>query len=212
MGNLKDIYDILKDSVKTLKDLAKKAKNQEMIDLAIEIQDKIFEIKDEMQNLKEVNMDLNNELKQSQQEVDNLQKMLGDYESIKSKLIQYEKNDDTLGFYDTEVVLDFTEIHYFITSDTIIHKTTLNLTLDKIFKEISLNMISPISQKDFFNSFTSLCEGYYVDEKQALQVKVQFLALGLIEVTTNKKDEEIIKLTPKGFKEMQKLNIIKQGE
>lgn len=212
MGNLKDIYDILKDSVKTLKDLAKKAKNQEMIDLAIEIQDKIFEIKDEMQNLKEINMDLNNELKQSKQEVDKLQKILEDYELIKSKLIQYEKNDDALGFYDTEVVLDFTEIHYFFTSDTVIHKTKLNLTLDKIFKVISLKMMSPISQKDFLNSFTSLCEGYYVDEKQALQVKAQFLALGLIEVTTNKKDEEIIRLTPKGFKEMQKLNTIKQGE
>ena len=133
MGNLKDIYDILKDSVKTLKDLAKKAKNQEMIDLAIEIQDKIFEIKDEMQNLKETNMDLNNELKQSKQEVDKLQKILEDYELIKSKLIQYEKNDDALGFYDTEVVLDFTEIHYFFTSDTVFHKKKLNLTLDKIF-------------------------------------------------------------------------------
>ena len=36
-------------------------------------------------------------------------------------------------------------------------------------------MMSPISQKDFLNSFTSLCEGYYVDEKQALQVKAQLI-------------------------------------
>ncbi len=212
MGNLKDIYDILKDSVKSLRDLAKKAKNQEMIDLAVDIQDKIFEVKDEIQNLKEKNSDLINDLKQAQQKIEQLNSALEDYEDTKAKLLQYEKSDEGLAFYNKEITLDFTEICYIFTSSTTIHKTKVKTTLDNVFKNVSLKMMTPVSQQDFISSFTTMCNGYYVDERQALQVKAQFLALGLIEITTNKKDEEVIKLTAKGLKEMQKLNTLKQGE
>ena len=47
--------------------------------------------------------------------------------------------------------------------------------------------------------------GYYVDTQQALIVKSQFLALGLIEEITDKK-EVYIMMTDLGKKEMLRLN------
>lgn len=208
MGTIKDVYDILKD----LRSLAKEANNQPMIELAVDIQDKLFDIKDDMQKLKEENMSLQKEIKFAGEKIKDLEKQLVDYENIKSKLSIIERGDDTLAFYNQEVTLYFTEIHHIFTSSTVFHKKTLTFTLDEIFKAISLKMMTQVKEWQFVEAFTSLCMGYQVDEKQALQIKAQFLALGLIEISTNKKDEEVIKLTQKGLKEMQKLNTIKQGE
>ena len=41
---------------------------------------------------------------------------------------------------------------------------------------------------------------------------IKFLALGLIEISTDKKNQEMIKLTSKGLSEMKRLNTIKQGD
>jgi len=212
MGTLKDIYEVVKDSLKNLKDLAKKMKNQEMLELAMDIQDKIFEIKDQMQELKETNLTLSNDLRVANNEIQTLSGQLVDYKALKSKLDELERGDGELAFYNEEVVLNFTEICYVISSSTIIKRKTLKFTLDNVFKAVSLKMMTPINKNEFVDAFTSLCEGYYVDENQALQIKAQFLALGLIEISINKKDDEVIKLTNKGLKEMQKLNTIKQGE
>lgn len=212
MEAFKDIYNIVKTALTKLKDLAKKVKNQEMLDLAMDIQDKIFEIKDQMQDLKEENSMLLNDLKSAQIEIQRLNNQLEDYENIKAKLNNFEKENEDLAFYNEKISLNFTEIHYVYTTSTVFNKKILTFSLDEIFKAVSLKMMTPIGPWDFVMAFSSLCEGYQVNEKQALQVKAQFLALGLIEVTTNKKGDEVIKLTAKGLKEMQKLNTIKQGE
>lgn len=212
MGTIKDIYDIIKESLRDLKDLAKKAKNQEMLELAMDIQDKIFEIKDQMQELKDTNSTLMNNLQSANNEIQRLNNLLVDYDNIKSKLNNIENDHGDLAFYNQEVTLHFTEIHHVFTASTIFHEKTLTFTLDEIFKAISLKMMAPVNDWQFVLAFSSLCEGYQVDEKHALQVKAQFLALEFIEITTNKKDEEIIKLTNKGLIEMKKLNTIKQGE
>ena len=212
MGTLKDIYEVVKEALKDLKDLAKKAKNQEMLDLAMDIQDKIFEIKDQMQELKDTNSTLVNNLQSANNEIQRLNNLLVDYENVKSRLNNIERDSGDLAFYNQEVTLHFTEIHYIYTTSTIFHKKTLTFTLDNVFKAISLEMMTPVNKDKFVSAFTSLCGGYAVEEKEALQIKAQFLALGLIDISTNKKGEELISLTPKGLKEMQKLNTIKQGD
>ena len=206
MGTIKDVYDILKD----LRSLAKEANNQPMIELAVSIQDNLFDIKDEMQSLKEKNMELEKELQNANSIIIDLNNQLIDYQAIKAQLKEYTQQND-LAFDDAEVILHFTEIHVMYTFDTVFHKKELKLTLSEIFKNISLKMISPVSDWQFIESFSTLCEGYEVDEKEALQLKAQFLALGLLDIKTNKKDEEVISLTSKGLTEMKKLNTIKRG-
>ena len=212
MGTIKDIYDVVKEALKDLKDLAKKAKNQEMLELAMDIQDKIFEIKDQMQELKDTNSTLINNLQSANNEIQRLNNLLVDYDNIKLRLNNIEKDSGDLAFYNQQVTLHFTEIFYAFTTATVFNKKTLTFTLDNVFQVISLQMMTPINKNEFVNAFSGLCEGYAVAEKEALQIKAQFFALGLIDITTNKKGEEIIKLTPKGLKEMQKLNTIKQGD
>ena len=208
MGTFKDIYDILKD----LRKLAKESSNQPMMDLAVSIQDQLFDMNEEMQNLKDENKE--NLIKLEKLELENkvLQEKVQDYDVIKKQLEKLTKNDSDLAFDNTLFTIHFTEIVYILTSNTVIDKKQLNLPLDKIFKAISLQMTSPITNKQYISSFTALCQGYQIDQQDALTLKAQFLALGLIELTTNKKDEELIKLTPKGLMEMKKLNTIKQGE
>lgn len=211
MGTIKDIYDVIKESLRDLKDLAKKAKNQEMLELAMDIQDKIFEIKDQMQELKEENFNLDKELKQAKTEIIELNAKIVDYNELKSRVDSF-LNQDALDLKNIKVTLEFTEKLIFITSGTTIGRKKINFTLEEIFKNLSVNMISPVSEDKFINAFTSLCPGYTVKEQQALQIKAQLLSLDLIEISTNRKDEEIIKLTNKGLIEMKKLNTIKQGE
>jgi len=49
MGNIKDIYDILKDLVSQ----ARKIKNQEVLDLAMDLQERYFDFREENENLKD---------------------------------------------------------------------------------------------------------------------------------------------------------------
>lgn len=208
MGTIKDVYDILKD----LRSLAKEANNQPMIELAVSIQDNLFDIKDEMQNLKEENRELKAKITKVENENRQLSEQLRDYNSTKEQLEQYTKEDLSLAFEDTKFKLHFTENVIFITSSTVIHKKVLEFGLDEIFKVISLQLTSPVYLDKYEDAFSGLCQGYHVDEQDALSLKAQFLALGLIEILTDKKNQEMIKLTPKGLSEMKKLNTIKQGD
>lgn len=107
--------------------------------------------------------------------------------------------------------MHFTEAVFIVTSSTIIHEKVLELGLDEIFKLISLQLVSPVTFDKYKSLFSNLCTGYYIDERDALILKAQFLALGLIEILTDKYNKELIKLTTKGLSEMKKLNTIKQG-
>ena len=207
MGTIKDVYDILKD----LRSMAKEANNQPMMDMAINIQDKIFELKEQMQELKESNLKLKSDLQIANNEVQRLQSMLVDHEDLKAKLKELEQQEEFV-FEDEEITLHFIENAQFIAFGERLNTKVLKFKLSEIFKNISLKIMTPISYWDFIQSFTTLCAGYRVDEKEALQLKAHFLALGLIDVMMNKKDEEVIQLTPKGLNEMKRLNTLKQGE
>lgn len=65
MGNIKDIYDILKDLIGQ----ARKLKNQEVIDLAMDLQSLYFDFKEENENLKGENRVLKSEIERLKQAV-----------------------------------------------------------------------------------------------------------------------------------------------
>ena len=108
------------------------------------------------------------------------------------------------------VKLHFTELQIVFTSSTPPPKEVeLDLTLEEIFKHISVRISGRISDKEFVNCISSIKSGYYVDTQQALIVKSQLIAIGMLtEVEDDKKT--FVKLSEEGKKEMQKLNAPKK--
>ena len=105
-----------------------------------------------------------------------------------------------------KVKLHYTERILVFTSNTPPAKEVdLNLDLEEIFKFISVRISGAIDDIKFVNELSDYKSGYYVDKQQALIVKSQLVALGLLE------EVEIgtfvhVKLSALGKKVMQKLN------
>jgi len=150
------------------------------------------------------NTELLSQINQLRIEKETLKK---DNELLKSQI----NSDDEIAFYGEKVNLHFTECHYIWTSDTVTRKYEKIYTLDDIFKIISLRLMSPASSNDLFKAFEALEPGFYVDEQPILEIRAQFYALGLVDITTDKKGQETTVLTEKGKAEMQKLNVRKKG-
>ena len=206
MGTIKDIYDVVKD----LRTLAKEANNQPMIELAVDIQDKLFDMREIMQDLKETNKDLVEKLKIANETIEKLKDKYSDYDKLKQ--IVDDLNNNLFEFPDDDIVLNFTEETFVYSPGYELKKQQIKTNLKTIFHNISLNMTTAIENHEFQRAFSNMCHGYYVKEKQALEIKAKLLAFGLIEVNLNKKDVEIIKLSHLGLETMKSLNIKKQGE
>lgn len=135
-------------------------------------------------------------------------------EKLKRKLQEISDNEEKkenmeLPFYGYEVILNYTENHLIFTSSTIIHEKQIKTTLDELFKFVSLRLTGIHEAADFVEALNTFQSGYSVDTQQALVVKNQFIQLGLMKQYIDSIDREMIKLTNKGMRLMNKLNALK---
>ena len=116
--------------------------------------------------------------------------------------------DDVLkdGFYDKEMVFHYTEKMIIITANSTIDKKVLTITLDKMFKYISVRITGIKRIHEFRDAVSSFVSGYNVEEQDALILKNKYGRLGLIECYLGKDDIEMIRLTNLGKKIMNELN------
>lgn len=131
---------------------------------------------------------------------------------LRTELEEYKNsslNNVDLPFYDHEIQLHYTEKVYFFTSNTVIQKKIVRVTLDKLFKFISLRLTGRHKAIEFEEAVSEFQSGYYVNSQDALIVKNQYIQLGLFKTFINENDEEILELTEKGKCIMNELNTIR---
>ena len=135
-----------------------------------------------------------------QKENENLQKQI-DFGSLGKKDTNLES-----AFYRKQVELHYTEEVYVFTSNTIIGEKNVRVTLDELFKFVSLRITGVKKVSEFRDEISAFQEGYYVDEPDALVVRNKFEQLGLIESFLDKDNVEMIKLSDLGKRVMNELN------
>lgn len=135
---------------------------------------------------------------------DLLQKQLNEY-----SLNVIADPENELPFYGFKIKLNYTEMVYIYTTNTVIKEKEVETTLDDLFKFISLRLTGRHEVKDFIDEVSAFEDGYYVNRQQALVVRNQYIQLGLIRSFIDKKGMEIIELTDKGIKTMNSLNALK---
>ena len=115
-------------------------------------------------------------------------------------------SDDQLNLFQYKVKLHFTERQMVFTSSTPPpDEVDVEIDLEKLFMFLSVRISGRKTDNEFVDAVSAYKSGYYVDTQQALIVKSQFLALGLIEEITDRK-EVYVMLTDLGKKEMLRLN------
>lgn len=136
-------------------------------------------------------------------EIERLQEQIKflDSGSIKEKDSNFESD-----FYRREIELHFTEKIFVFTSDTRIGEKNITVTLDKLFKFVSLRITGVKKISEFIDAISAFEEGYYVDQQDALVVRNKFEQLKLIESYVGRDNVEMIKLTDFGKEMMNKLN------
>lgn len=202
MGLIEEIIDLLKAFVS----LAKKCKNREMEEYAVEIQAKVFELNDKQHELEENNKELSTKLRREIKAKKDLIKKYADYDELK-RIADNLQDANNFKFPTESISLNFTDNPgIYIGHGWYTDKKIVNTDLKEIFLEITLSMTSQISYGAFRLAFSNLCPNYYVDNKQALQIKVKLLALDLISTRSNEKGIEFIELTPLGLAIVKKLN------
>lgn len=129
-------------------------------------------------------------------------------EVLKKELSKYrlEESDVLNILSEKDVTLHYTERIYIFTSDTQINKRVINVKLDKLFAFASLRLTGVIKASQFVDIIGDYQSGYYVDEQDALNVRLKFQQLNLIESFDGKDNIEMIKLTDIGKKVMNELN------
>lgn len=131
---------------------------------------------------------------------------------LRNKLEEYEHDTEVnneLPFYGYKIKLHYTEVVLCYTNNTVVHKLEIETTLDELFKFIALRLTGIHHANDFIKAVSKFKEGYYVDRQQALIIKNQYIQLGLLKQSVDKKNNEIIQLTKKGIRVMNELNALK---
>lgn len=119
---------------------------------------------------------------------------------------QMVSSDEQLNLSQYKVKLHFTERQFIFTSSTPpADEIDVEIDLESLFRFVSVRLSGKKTDKEFVDALSAYKSGYYVDTQQALIVKSQFLALGLIEEYIDKKEVYIV-LTELGKKEMFRLN------
>lgn len=118
----------------------------------------------------------------------------------------YDKGTAELDLSQYKVRLHFTELQLVFTSSTPPpQEIDIDMTLEEIFKYISVRISGYVDDNQFVDIISSMKSCYYVDTQQALIVKSQLVALGVLEEIDNDKNV-CVKLSKIGKKEMQRLN------
>ena len=81
----------------------------------------------------------------------------------------------------------------------------VELTLEEVFKYLSVRISGKLDDKTFREQLSTYKPGFLVNSQQALIIKNQLIALGLLE-TVEAGDKEYIKLSELGKQEMMRLN------
>lgn len=143
---------------------------------------------------------LQKQIEYLQKENENLQEQI-DFGSLGKKDMNLEG-----AFYGKEVDLHYTEKIFVFTSNTIIDEKIVRVTLDELFKFVSLRITGVKKISEFKDAISAFQEGYYVDQQDALVVRNKFEQLRLIESFLDNDNVEMIKLTDLGKSIMNELN------
>lgn len=144
---------------------------------------------------------VNQELNLLRDKVINLEK---ENNELKKRYSFISKRDQDLSQY--KVNLHFTELQLVFTSSTPPPKEiNIDLTLEEIFKHISVRLSGMTDDKEFVKCISSYKSGFYVDTQQALIVKSQLIALGMLEEIEDGKNT-FVKLSEIGKAYMHRLN------
>lgn len=117
-----------------------------------------------------------------------------------------EEKSERIDLSQYKIQLHFTEKQYIWTSNTPPpHEMDIDTDLQELFKYISVRISGRMNDEEFIKELSSFKTGYYVNTQQALIIKSQLIALGMLEEV---EDEEsaYIKLSPKGKEVKQSLN------
>lgn len=145
------------------------------------------------------------------------EKVSQEMNNLKDKLIALEKENEELksskNNSDLEhdlskyrVKLHFIEVQLVFTSSTPPpREVDMDTTLEDVFKHISVRLSGKVNNRAFVKAISSMKDGYYVDTQQALILKSQLVALGMLTEIEND-EEEFVKLSESGKKEMRRLN------
>lgn len=143
---------------------------------------------------------LQKQIKYLEEEKENLQKQIN-FGTIKEKDSNFKS-----AFYGKEIKLHFTEKILIFTSDTVIDEKDITVTLDILFKFLSLRITGVKKISEFIDAVSAYEQGYYVDHQDALVVRNKFEQLKLIESYVGKDNVEMIQLTDFGKEIMNELN------
>lgn len=117
--------------------------------------------------------------------------------------------------YKQKIKLQYSEDILIYYSGMKIGRKEIELSYEEIFKQISLSFLTDGTQKDFETAVNNIVPGYHTSTKTILELKAQFLILGLISLSKGKRgkdDVEIISLTQTGLAEMKRLNAVSNGD
>jgi hypothetical protein len=131
-------------------------------------------------------------------------------EDLRSKLtlgnIDDKNNDFDKLFREQKIELHYTERVLMFTSNTVVNRKTIIVTLEELFKFVSLRLTGVKKITEFEEAISRYQTGYYVNTQDALIVRNRFEQLGLIESFIGKDDIEKIRLTDFGKQMMNELN------
>ena len=109
-----------------------------------------------------------------------------------------------------KVTLHFSEHIYYYSANMTIKEIDVDLTLEDIFKFVSVRISGTIDDTNFVKELSAYKKDYDVDKQQALIIKSQLVALGMLEeVEVGSKTK--VKLSSAGKKAMQELNALKKA-
>lgn len=142
------------------------------------------------------------------QELNSLRDRIIDLEKENSELKQNHpaETQSEIDLSQYKVHLHFTQIQMASTSSTPPpRKIDIDPTLEDVFKHISVHISGRIDDNEFVKYISSYKPGFYVDTQQALIVKSQLLALGVLEEIDDGKNT-YVKLSELGKSHMHKLH------
>ena len=143
------------------------------------------------------------------QELNTLRERVLALEKENSELKLTTKSDNISSGIDLsqyKTSLHFTEKCYVFTSNSAPpDEADVNTTLEDVFKHISVRISYPVNDGEFIELISSYKSSYYVDSQQALIIKSQLIALGMLE-EVDKDGDTCVKLSELGKEQMRKLN------
>ena len=137
--------------------------------------------------------------------------LLEKIQELEKSILENNYIDEELAFYGDEIELLYTS-QYYDFDGPVFENNTRIISLDNLFKYMSVRLSGQNTINEYYDAIDSYITNCKVDRNQALTIKVHFVALGFLAISLDNKGKELVALTEKGKKEMQKLNSIKKSD